>query len=53
MINLGTDESPAKTQQDIQKYTKEIKEQNLKIEIEQLKSSIAIYIIYFKDIIPS
>ena len=53
MINLGTDESPAKTQKDIQKYTKEIKEQNLKIEIEQLKSSIAIYIIYFKDIITS
>ena len=53
MINLGKDESPAKTQKDIQKYTKEIKDQNLKIEIEQLKSSIAIYIIYFKDIIPS
>ena len=53
MINLGTDESPANTQKDIQKYTKEIKDQNLKIEIEQLKSSIAIYIIYFKDIIPS
>ena len=46
MINLGKDESPAKTQKDIQKYTKEIKEQNLKIEIEQLKSSMAIYIIF-------
>ena len=52
MIKTRTDESD-KAKADMPKYIKEIKEQNLKLEIEQLKDSIAINVINFKDIIPS
>ena len=50
---FGTNKLAVKNQKNTPKYTKEIKEQNLKFENEQLKCWIAICIFILKDLIPS